>query len=63
MKTSCKIVGCGKVFDFDTQPICCPHEKFPEKCKKHNRFNCDNLECKGYQANLTLISEKRKEKC
>ena len=48
---------CNKIFDYDSKSVTCPHNEFPKKCKIHNRFHCDNLECRG-----ELIPFRLKEK-
>lgn len=50
MKIACVI--CNQTFDFDTEPVICPHKAFPEKCKKHSRTNCGNLECENEDKTL-----------
>lgn len=54
----CPNSNCKKQFDVDIQTILCPHTFISKliSCKKHNRFNCGNFECKD---NLREI---RKEK-
>lgn len=52
---------CGEIFNPDLEPMMCPHNLFPQKCKKHNRFHCGNLECnKGTQV-FHLVSNRKKE--
>lgn len=51
---------CGEIFNPDTEPMMCPHEEFPKKCKKHNRFHCGNSECQN-QNEITLLSNRREE--
>lgn len=56
---SCSEHGCNILYNPDIQPMMCPHNKFPQKCNKHKRFNCGNLECQTNLLEAKFPQEKR----
>lgn len=57
MLQSCK--NCHSQFDNLKERSDCPHLEFPKVCKRHNRFNCDNLECK--RGDILNFSKEKEE--
>lgn len=43
MLKQCEV--CKEIFNYNFQPILCPHKQFPKACEIHNRIHCGQLEC------------------